>query len=109
MEVASSTGASLHNSIEWHSINWKGVYENVRRLQARIVKAFKEGKRRKVRALQIILTRSFSGKAMSVRRVTENRGKHTPGVDNEIWDAPKKKTQAISRLKHKGYWPKPLK
>jgi hypothetical protein len=74
MEVVLNTGANLNNSIEWHSINWKDVYENVRRLQARIVKAFKEGKRRKVRALQIILTRSFSGKAISVRRVTENQG-----------------------------------
>jgi RNA-directed DNA polymerase len=81
----------------------------VRRLQARIVKALQEGKKRKVRALQIILTRSFSGKAMAVRRVTENQGKNTPGVDKEIWNSPEKKTQTIANLQHSGYRPKPLK
>ncbi len=104
-----TTGASLHNSIDWHSINWKEAYENVRRLQSRIVKALQEGKKRKVRALQIILTRSFSGKAMAVRRITENQGKNTPGIDNEVWNSPEKKTQAIINLQHSGYHPKPLK
>jgi RNA-directed DNA polymerase len=41
-----------------------------------------------VKALQRLLTRSFSGKALAVRRVTENKGKRTPGVDGEIWDTP---------------------
>lgn len=104
-----TTGASLHNLTDWHSINWKNVYGNVRRLQSRIVKALQEGKKRKVRALQIILTQSFSGKAMAVRRVTENQGKNTPGIDNEVWNSPEKKTQAIINLQHSGYHPKPLK
>jgi len=39
----------------------------VRRLQARIVKATQEGKRGKVKALQRLLTHSFSGKALAVR------------------------------------------
>ena len=30
----------------------------------------------KVKALQHLLTHSFSGKALAVRRVTENQGKH---------------------------------
>jgi RNA-directed DNA polymerase len=103
-----TTGASLHKPIDWHSIKWKKVYGNVRRLQSRIVKALREGRKRKVRALQNILTRSFSGKAMAVRRVTENQGKNTPGVDKEIWNSPEKKTQAIYNLQHSGYRPKPL-
>ncbi|MEW6737323.1 MAG: group II intron reverse transcriptase/maturase [Acidobacteriota bacterium] len=103
-----TTGASLHKPIDWHSIKWKKVYGNVRRLQARIVKACQEGNKRKVRALQNILTRSFSGKAMAVRRVTENQGKNTPGVDKEIWNNPEKKTQAIYNLQHSGYRPQPL-
>ena len=65
----------------WHSINWSKVWRNVRRLQARIVKATQQGRWNKARALQRLLTRSFSGKALAVRRVTENPGKHTPGVD----------------------------
>ena len=57
--------------------HWQTVNETVRRLQARIVKATKAGKWHKVQALQHLLTHSFSGKALAVRRVTENQGKHT--------------------------------
>ena len=44
----------------------------------------------KVKALQYLLTHSFSGKALAVRRVTENQGR-TPGVDGETWNYPPKK------------------
>jgi RNA-directed DNA polymerase len=109
MEVVSTTGASLRPPVEWRSIHWKKAHRNVRRLQTRIVKALREGKKRKVRALQFILTRSFSGRAVAVRRVTENQGKNTPGVDNVVWNNPAKKSQAISELRHSGYHPQPLK
>ncbi len=65
--------------IHWHAINWRHVTENVRRLQARIVKATQAKRWRKVRSLQHLLTHSFSGKALAVRRVTENQGRATPG------------------------------
>jgi RNA-directed DNA polymerase len=109
MEVVSTTGANLRPPVEWHSIHWKKAHRNVRRLQTRIVKALREGKKRKVRALQFILTRSFSGRAVAVRRVTENQGKNTPGMDNVVWNNPAKKSQAISELQHSGYHPQPLK
>jgi len=102
------TGASLDAPIGWHSINWKKAYRNVRRLQVRIVKALREGKKRKVRALQQILTRSFAGRALAVRRVTENKGKRTAGIDGEIWRTPRQKTEAIQSLKRKGYRALPL-
>jgi 5-methylcytosine-specific restriction endonuclease McrA len=60
---------------DWHAINWRHVYRHVRRLQARIVKATRQGRWGKVRALQHLLTHSFSAKALAVRRVTENAGK----------------------------------
>jgi len=34
-----TVGATSNHQIDWHSINWKKVHQNVRRLQARIVKA----------------------------------------------------------------------
>jgi RNA-directed DNA polymerase len=40
--------------------------------------------------------------------VTENDGKKTPGVDQEIWDTPEKKTQAVHAFKRRGYQPQPL-
>ncbi|MDM8526213.1 reverse transcriptase N-terminal domain-containing protein [Desulfococcaceae bacterium HSG8] len=102
------TGASLREPTDWHHIVWSRVYRNVRRLQVRIVKAFQEGKIRKARALQIILTRSFGAKALAVRRVTENKGKRTPGTDKEIRNTPEKKTEGIQSLRLKGYQTTPL-
>jgi RNA-directed DNA polymerase len=103
------TGAASHEIVEgWHDIDWKAVDHNVRRLQARIVKATKEGRWGKVKALQRLLTHSFSGKAVAVRRVTQNDGSNTPGVDQVIWDTPEKKAQAIATLKQRGYHPQPL-
>jgi RNA-directed DNA polymerase len=40
--ATSLTGASSHTGDEWHDINWRKVHQNVRRLQARIVKATQE-------------------------------------------------------------------
>ena len=91
-------GESLRPVVNWHSINWKRVNRNVRRLQRRIVQAQQQGKKRKVRALLFILTRSYSGRCLAVRRVTENTGKRTPGVDGQLLDTPEKKARAVEQL-----------
>jgi RNA-directed DNA polymerase len=101
-------GAASGEAVDWQAIDWQQVNRNVRRLQARIVQATQEGRWGKVRALQRLLTHSFSGKARAVRRVTENQGKQTPGVDHELWDTPARKGQAIRRLRTRGYRPRPL-
>src|SRR5947209_16272242 len=103
-----TTGASFHETLEWHGIRWYHTQRNVRRLQARIVKATQEKRWGKVKALQRLLTHSFSAKALAVRRVTENQGKKTSGVDKVIWDTPEKKARAIHDLKPRGYHPQPL-
>jgi hypothetical protein len=68
----------------------------VQRLQARIVKATQEERWGKVKALQHLLTHSFSGRALAVKRVTENAGKRTSGVDRRLWDTPESKMTAVS-------------
>ena len=85
----SRPGAASRDTIDWHAIEWPRVTQTVRRLKVRIVKATQAGRWGKVRALQHLLTHSFSGKALAVRRVTENQGKRTPGVDRITWDRPK--------------------
>ena len=107
-EVTQSVDAPVLDKGRWHATNWQAVSENVRRLQARIVKATKEDKWRKVQSLQHLLTHSFSGKAIAVRRVTENDGKKTAGVDDILWDTPEKKMDAVRSLKQRGYKPLPL-
>lgn len=103
-----SPGAAFHEETAWDQIDWTNAYDNVRRLQTRIVKATKEGRWGRVRALQHLLTRSFSGKVLGVRRVTANRGKRTPGVDGQTWTTPARKAAAVHELRQRGYRPRPL-
>jgi RNA-directed DNA polymerase len=106
--MTATAGAVSHNAEHWHAIPWQQVNRVVRRLQIRIVKATQEKRWNKVKALQRLLTRSFSGKALAVRRVTENSGKRTSGIDRVLWDTADGKLSAIRQLKHRGYRPLPL-
>lgn len=108
MTVATAIGASSDHAAEWHGINWTKASREVRRLQVRIAKAVKENRPGRVKALQWMLTHSFYGKALAVKRVTENKGKNTPGVDKETWSIPERKAKAINELKRKSYKPMPL-
>jgi RNA-directed DNA polymerase len=108
MTMATAIGAVSSEAAEWCAIDWQAIQCNVRRLQVRIAQATKVGRWGKVRALQRLLTHSYSGKVLAVRRVTENDGKKTPGVDQEIWDTPEKKTQAVHAFQRRGYQPQPL-
>ena len=94
---------------DWHSVKWRSVNQNVRRLQARIVKATQAKRWNKVKALQHLLTHSLSGKLFAVKQVTENSGKRTSGVDQITWETPEKKIKAVHSLKSRGYKPLPLK
>jgi N-terminal domain of reverse transcriptase len=96
---ATPTGAVSHATMDWHAIEWGKVHRNVRRLQMRIVKALQAGRWGKVRALQHLLTRSFSAKVLAIQRVTDNPGKRTPGIDQVLWDSPGKKAAAIGTLR----------
>ncbi len=92
----------------WHQLDWTSLHEQVRGLQVRITKATQAQDWRRVKALQRFLIQSFSGRCMAVRRVTENAGRRTPGVDGETWSTPESKWQAIQRLDSRGYKPQPL-
>jgi RNA-directed DNA polymerase len=103
-----SVGATPSDAWAWHATNWRHAERTVRRLQARITQATQQGKWGKVKALQRLLTHSFSGKALAVRRVTENTGKRTPGVDGVTWKTPEQKAEALQSLQPRGYHPQPL-
>ena len=101
-DVASATWQS------WHDVSWVKAHQVVARLQTRIAKAAKAGEWRKVRSLQKLLAKSICAKALAVRRVTENQGRKTPGVDRQTWDTPEAKWQAVTELGNKKYKPMPL-
>src|ERR1700704_6323540 len=103
--AATLAGAAPNTTVDWHSINWKKVYRTVRRLQARIVKAVREGRWGKVKALVYLLSHSFAGRALAILRVVTNSGARSPGVDGISWNTPEAKTAAFSTLRRHGYQP----
>jgi len=108
MNADKTACASSGQAASWDQIDWTHCERSVSRLQARIVKAIQEKRWGKVKALQRLLTCSFSGKALAVKRVTDNQGKHTSGVDGAIWRTPASKHKAIGTLRRRGYQPQPL-
>lgn len=101
-------GAPVGKFKKWKSINWKAIFEFVKRLQMRIAKAVKEKKFGRAKVLQWLLTHSYYAKLLAVKRVTSNKGKRTPGVDKDIWKTPRQKFHAVRNLQQKGYRPLPL-
>ena len=108
MNVDLSMCASPDPTNAWERLDWTQCERQASRLQARIVKATREGRWGRVRALQWLLTHSFAAKALAVKRVTENQGKKTPGVDGKIWSTPATKLKATRSLQRRGYQPQPL-
>ena len=105
-ELCAPENRNLHTL--WSEIDWTRAEMYVQKLQARIVKAQREGRHNKVKALQWTLTHSFYAKALAVKRVTTNKGKDTAGVDKAVWSSPLAKAKAIGSLKRRGYQPQPL-
>ena len=68
--------APIHEAQCWSNIDWKAAKRYVGSLQARIVKAVKQGRKGKVKSLQWLLTHSFYAKALAVKQVTQ-KPKHT--------------------------------
>ena len=88
--VATLTGASSTMLNDWTAINWQKAEQQVKRLQMRIAKAIREGREGKAKALQWLLTHSCYAKLLAVRRVTQNQGRETAGVDKMGRDVPLK-------------------
>ncbi len=104
----SGAGASSRVAPMWEQANWSHIEAEVKRLQMRIAKAVREGRWGKAKALQRLLTHSHSGKMLAVKRVTENRGKKTPGVDGRVWLTPAARWKGVLSLRHHGYRTMPL-
>lgn len=108
-EITTNSVTAAINGAGWHSINWKRAHRHVKTIQTRIAKAASDQQWRAVSRLQRLLVRSFSAKALAVKRVTENNGRNTPGVDGQIWNTPEAKWAAVFKLERKGYKSRPLK
>ena len=83
MTAAEEAGAAPNREPAWTEAELQRARAEVNRLQARIVKATERGRWNKAKALQYLLTHSYSAKLLAVHRVVENEGRKTPGVDGE--------------------------
>ena len=108
MENILTDAASPDELTGWPSIDWKAIMQFVGKAQMRIAQAEQEKDFRRVKRLQRGLIRSWQARALAVRKVTENKGKRTSGVDCELWDTPEKKWKAVGRLSQAGYRARPL-
>ncbi len=108
MTATSVTGASSACNNTWDTLNWETIERHVNRLQMRIAKAIQNGRQGKAKALQWLLTHSRYAKLLAVRRVTQNRGRKTAGVDKVILQTSKQKMLMAISLKKRGYQAKPL-
>lgn len=67
--------------LDWSSIDWRQVEDDVRRLRQRIFTALQAGNLAKVRNLQKLMLRTSANALMSIRRVAEiNAERATAGV-----------------------------
>lgn len=86
--------------ISWEDKEYlKSLRYPVKRLQNRIVKAKKLGRIRMVKKLQTLLVKSLNARVLAVKRVSENKGKRTAGVDGELLDTSAKKDICVDELK----------
>lgn len=106
MTAILTAGAPSHKAFE--NLPWQEIKAQVHRLQMRIAKATREGRKGKVRALQRLLTHSFYAKCLAVKRVVQNKGSNTPGVDKVLWRTSRQRMQAVKELGRQGYHPLPL-
>jgi RNA-directed DNA polymerase len=87
----------------WNKIDWKTVEIQVFKIQKRIYKASQRGDIKAVHRLQRLLTNSYYGKLLAIRRVTQdNQGKKTAGVDGKKALTGTKRLKLLSVMTIKG-------
>jgi RNA-directed DNA polymerase len=91
---------SLKTTAEWRLINWRKLERRVFKLQKRIYRASQRGDIKALRKLQKMLMKSWSARALAVRRVTQdNQGKKTAGVDGLKSLTPKQRLDLVTKLR----------
>lgn len=91
---------SLKTTVEWNQMNWRKLERKVYKLQKRIYRASERGDVKAIRRLQKTLMKSWSARALSVRRVTQdNTGKKTAGVDGVKSLSPAARLKLVNDIK----------
>src|SRR5438105_4067699 len=110
--VVGTANGPEDEDLDWLSIDWRRVTDDVRRLRQRIFTATQAGDLARVRNLQKLMLRSRANALMSVRRVTEiNTGRKTAGIDGKTALLASEKAALADWVQHRsGSWtPRPVK
>ncbi|WP_211289638.1 hypothetical protein SPSIL_052290 [Sporomusa silvacetica DSM 10669] len=90
---------ALKPMYDWRTIPWTKVFREVFKLQKRVYQASLRGDKRTARKLQRLLMKSWYGRLLAVRRVTQdNQGKKTPGIDGVVILDPKRKMELAQTI-----------
>jgi RNA-directed DNA polymerase len=93
------TDKKVITHIDWQLVDIKIIAGSARTLQNRIVKAKLAGRERMVKKLQRLLVKSLNARILAVKRVSENKGKKTAGIDGELLNTDGKKNRCVDKLK----------
>ena len=93
------TNKKVITHIDWGVVDINIIAHSVKILQNRIVKAKIAGRNRMVKKLQRLLVKSLNARILAVKRVSENKGKNTAGVDKELLNTDLKKSKCVDDLK----------
>mgnify|MGYP001791014470 CR=1 FL=1 len=91
---------SFEMRYEWSTLPWKQIERKVFKLQRRIYRASRRRQVKLVHKLQRLLVKSWYGRLLAVRRVTQdNRGKRTAGIDGVKSLTPSQRLQLALSLR----------
>jgi RNA-directed DNA polymerase len=93
---------------EWDSLDWSSIERQVGRMQRKISKAVMNGNLNDAKRFSYLLTHGFNAKSLAVRKVTDNQGSSTPGVDGRLWLNSQDKMRAVREMDPNHYRSKPL-
>lgn len=92
---------SFETRYEWKQLPWKMIQVKVFKLQRRIYRASQQGNVKLVHRLQRLLLKSWYGRLLAVRRVTQdNQGKKTAGIDGIKSLTPAQRLHLAQQLSH---------
>src|SRR4028118_354116 len=100
VRVYMSKTQSKQLMVVWNQVNWRKLERKVFKLRSRIYRASQRGDVKALRKLQKMLMKSWSARALAVRRVTQdNQGKKTAGVDGVKSLTPKQRLDLVNKLR----------
>lgn len=95
----------------WSDIDWINVNTTVKKLRRRIFDAKRENNVKKLRNVQRLMLSSSSNILYSIRKISYNSGRNTPGIDGVTLKSPADRLRLfndISNNKWNGLSPKPI-